>query len=145
MAHAAWQRLCHRPWITDDVKWISGKRLGLQTHLAQNAKEQTFVNSLSVYTSNWIRIEFYSSQVYTDDDFRGNSLTITMKVLYCQVELKQNMLLLWKYAEFRPGHLWTLGWRAFYCNKKSAKISNQYCGCILARIGFDLLLAKWNE
>ena len=50
------------------------------------------MNSLFVYTSNWIRIEFYSNQIYTDDHFRGKSLTVMMKVLYCQVELKQNML-----------------------------------------------------
>ena len=50
------------------------------------------MNSLSVYTSNWIRIEFYSNQVYTDDNFRGTSLAVIMKLLYCQVQLKQNIL-----------------------------------------------------
>ena len=64
------------------VKWIAGLRLGLQTHLAQNVDEQKFVNSLAVYSSNWIRIEFDDKELYTDDKFRGNIVTVTIWKLY---------------------------------------------------------------
>ena len=46
-------------------------------HLAQNVDEQKFVNSLAVYSSNWIRIEFEDNAFYTDDKFRGNIETVT--------------------------------------------------------------------
>ena len=56
------------------IEWILRKRLGLQTHLAQNAEEQKFVNSFAVYSSNWIRIEFDGKALYTDDKFRGKNM-----------------------------------------------------------------------
>ena len=87
--------------VTVVLKWIPGKRLGLQTHLALNANEQSFVDSVSVYTSNWIRIELNSNQVYTDDHFRGKTLTVMIVILYCQAETIVKL----KYDEFRSSHL----------------------------------------
>ena len=64
------------------LKWIPGKRLGLQTHLAQDAEEQKFVNSLAVYSSNWIRIEFEGKTLYTDDKFRGKNMKTSDKNIW---------------------------------------------------------------
>ena len=85
------------------VKWISGERLGLQTHLAQNVDEQKFVNSLAVYSSNWIRIEFDDNELYTDDKFQGNIVAVTI----WKLTLRQ------KTYELRSGCFWTLEWKVF--------------------------------
>ena len=47
------------------------KILGLQIHLAEDKNEQKFVNSLSTYSSTWLRIQFGNNQIYTDDQFCG--------------------------------------------------------------------------
>ena len=47
------------------------KRLGLQIHLAKDENEQKFVNTLSTYSSNWLRIKF-DNEVKTNDRFQGN-------------------------------------------------------------------------
>ena len=47
------------------------KILGLQIHLAEDANEQKFVNSLASYSSIWLRIQFGNNQIFTDDGFRG--------------------------------------------------------------------------
>jgi len=47
------------------------KRLGLQIHLPQTKVEQGFVNSMSSYSSNWLRISLDNDIVSTDDQFNG--------------------------------------------------------------------------
>ena len=63
--------------IICEVQLIPTKRLGLQIHLPQTKVEQGFVNSMSSYSSNWLRISLDNDIVSTDDKFHGEiSFTI---------------------------------------------------------------------
>ena len=44
--------------------------LGLQIHLPQTKTEQAFVNSLTQFSSNWLRIMFDKNEVFTNDKFK---------------------------------------------------------------------------
>ena len=79
------------------------KSLGLQIHLAQNENQQQFVNSIAPYTSNWLRINFQNNEIYSDDEFRGESWPLS------QIYQKKN--------QFRSDHFWTLGWKPIFANK----------------------------
>ena len=46
-------------------------RQGLQIYLPQDENEQEFANSLSIYSSSWLRIKIGKNEIYTDDRFRG--------------------------------------------------------------------------
>ena len=48
----------------------SCERLGLQVHLPQTKTEQAFVNSLTQFSSNWLRIMFDKNEVFTNDKFK---------------------------------------------------------------------------
>ena len=64
--------------IICEVQLIPTKRLGLQIHLPQTKVEQGFVNSMSSYSSNWLRISLDNDIVSTDDKFHGE---ISFKIL----------------------------------------------------------------
>ena len=57
-------------------------RLGLQIHLAQDQKEQNFVNSLATYSSSWLRIKFDNNEIKTDDQFQGNTVLFNWPLKY---------------------------------------------------------------
>ena len=44
--------------------------LGLQIHLPQTQTEQVFVNSLTTFSSNWLRILFDENEIFTNDKFK---------------------------------------------------------------------------
>lgn len=48
-------------------------RLGLQIHLAQSKEEQIFINSLTTFSSNWLRIQFNYNKAVTNDKFQGQN------------------------------------------------------------------------
>ena len=65
------------------------ERLGLQIHLPQTELEQGFVNSLSSYSSNWIRISLENDNFYTNDKFHGEiCYTMLIRSIFSSVSIK---------------------------------------------------------
>ena len=51
------------------------ERLGLQVQLPKSHEEQIFIDTIPSYSSNWLRIQFDTNQIISDDEFRGEILT----------------------------------------------------------------------
>ena len=62
------------------------KRLGLQIQLPQTELEQNLLNSLSAYSSHWLRISFGNDNVYTNDKFQGE--ICYMMLIFCELGSK---------------------------------------------------------
>ena len=52
------------------------ERLGLQVQLPKSHEEQIFIDTIPSYSSNWLRIQFDTNQIISDDEFRGEMLTV---------------------------------------------------------------------
>ena len=47
--------------------------LGLQIQLPHDHEEEIFIGSFASFSSNWLRIQFDSDKIVTDDEFRGKT------------------------------------------------------------------------
>ena len=106
-------------------------RLGLQIHLPQNDNEQKFVNSLTPYNSNWLRIQFQNHEIHSDDEFRGESWQQSGKLLSVfYVKARKNSwmkkwrllpAICWVHVEpFTPSHpefVSSVAWKAIIINE----------------------------
>ena len=53
--------------------WNPPDRLGLQISLPESIEEQSFINALTTYSSNWLRIQFSGNEAFTNDKFKGEN------------------------------------------------------------------------